>query len=123
MTFNDVRNNDLTQIIRDLHQEYDQIRRKVYYEFKAWVERGKPIKKSLLDDTRTVYNMAERNLEYSKMLLAHYKRVGYIETEMIKKIICEETAYYEAEVRRLRELKFLIPLVKPLVQLKNNRGE
>lgn len=118
MTMNDVRECDLNRIIHDLHWDYVEKVSKLEDVLIRWTERGEPIKNKVLNNTRALFNMAERNLEYLDLLVNQYKSIGYLESERLKNAMYTEKLYYEAELARLRQLKTIIPLVKPIVQLK-----
>lgn len=118
MTMNDVRECDLNRIIHDLHWDYIEKVSKLEDVLIRWTERGEPIKNKVLNNTRALFNMAERNLEYLDLLVNQYKSIGYLESERLKNAMYTEKLYYEAELARLRQLKTIIPLVKPIVQLK-----
>ena len=62
--------------------------------------------------------MAERNLEILNLLVNQYKSIGYLESEELNNTMYTETLYYKEELASLRQLKTILPLVKPIVQLK-----
>lgn len=122
MTINELRESDLNRIIKEVRWDYNRDFYNLEHNVVKWAERGEPIKKSVLYDARALSNKAERNLEYLKLLLEHFKVVGYVETEEIKKVLHSEVLFYESEKSRLNQLKLLVPLVKPIAQLKS-KGE
>ena len=64
MTINDVRESDLKRIIDNLHWDYYWKKCKLESVLTKWSVKGEPIKVTVLDSTRELFNMAERNLEY-----------------------------------------------------------
>lgn len=118
MTINDVRESDLKRIIDNLHWDYYWKKCKLESVLTKWSVKGEPIKVTVLDSTRELFNMAERNLEYLNLLVNQYKSIGYLESEELNNTMYTETLYYKEELASLRQLKTIIPLVKPIVQLK-----
>lgn len=54
---------------------------------------------------------------YISSMEKELKEIGYIESDSMKEIIRDECEFYRLESSRLKQLKFIIPLVKPLQQL------
>lgn len=123
MTINELRDNDLRQIIQSLHKSYTKDFDNLEDDYQKWAVRGEPIKVDVLNNTRGLCLKAERNIGYLEMLLAHYKCIGYMETAGTVKILCEEKLFYESERSRLLQLKNLLPYVKPLAQLRSKGGK
>jgi len=123
MTVNEFRESDLKRIIENLHFDYERDYYQLHHDFRKWAERGEAIKKNVLNETRGLYSKAERNIEYLNIMLAQYKKLGYVETEEIRLWMQTEKDFYERELGRLKPLKSLLPLVKPLAQLNHKGGQ
>lgn len=123
MPINELRENDLKDIIINLHLDYERDYWRLHYDFKKWAEYGEAIKKNVLNETRGLYSRAERNIEYLDIMLARYKEIGFVETEEFRMWMQTEKDFYEKELGRLKPLKSLLPLVKPLAQLNRKGGQ
>lgn len=117
MTVDESRENDLKKIIRNLRWCYMSDYYEVKRSLEQWAEDGKPIKKLVIEQIRDLCNKAEKNEIYISNMEKDFKEIGYIESDLMKEIIRDECEFYRSETSRLRQLKFIIPLVKPLQQL------
>lgn len=117
MTLDDLREMDFKKIIRNLHRDYMSDFYNAETSLKLWVEDGKPIKKLVIEQVRELCSKATKNETYISSMEKDLKEIGYIESESMKEVIQDECEFYRLKISRLKQLKFIIPLVKPLQQL------
>ena len=105
---------ELQKKIRNMHWEYMEDFLNVDKEIRLWAEEREPIKGMLYEDVRNLCTKAVENEAYIFNLEMEIESNGDVKCDSLKEILRDEYVFFHSEISRLRQLKFIIPLVQPV---------